>query len=371
VKRTVAVWTEANDGAFPADAVPLARYGDECFYVTGHLNGPAASYPLWDFSAPTVDAFRAHAGAVEYPRTWGYPEIYGEAAYAWWMYTLHEGCANLCQVIRDEIAREAPGLRVFRNTTRMWAFDQINDHDGSGQDLLAQHLDVVHLDPYPVQKAAYLDVLVRDMSYCAGLARRHQKPLVPWLQAHVYGDLMKHPDPVDIDRMAEECWAQGVDAVVWLGYGGGNSFPAVKPESWARAGAFHARLAAGMPSKPTPRLAVLRGYRARAACSLVEADTIRNPADWLLQQWLEAWAVRHRRPYDVWEVAPDLDADARARLAADLAAYPTIVGTVPWPGAWVIGEGTTGTTVSRADAVRVQDAFEAEMRRRGLLPAKE
>ena len=51
---------------------------------------------------------------------------------------MHEGCARLCGVVREEVSKIAPGLLVFRNSTRMGVFGMANDHDGSGQELLAQ-----------------------------------------------------------------------------------------------------------------------------------------------------------------------------------------------------------------------------------------
>jgi hypothetical protein len=365
VRAALQPWIEANGGTFPHDVVLAARYGDECFYITGHVGAPVVSYPLWDFSASTLQAFREKAGDLEYPRTWGFPEVYGPDAYAYWLYNLHEGCARLCGVAREEIGALAPGLLLYRNTTRMGVFDMANDHDGSGQELLAQNLDIVHLDPYPVTRG-YSPAIPRDMSYCSGLARRYGRLLIPWMQAHTYGNL-QHVTPEQVDRMTEEQYQQGVDAVVWLGYGGGNTFPRVNPESWERAGAFHRRLATAPPPKPKARLAVLRGYTARSLCSRWE-NGIRNPADWLLQQLLEVWAVQHRQPYDVFEVPPHLSPEADHALKRALRAYPFVVSTLPWPGAWVIGADTNGTVVDPASASEVCRQFEAELRRRGWLP---
>jgi len=371
VRKTLAAWTEANGGTFPLDVVLAARLGDECFYITGHVGAPQVSYPLWEYSDPAIEAFRKRAGAVEHPRTWGFPEVYGPEAYSWWLYALHEGCARLCGAAREEIAKAAPGLLLFRNTTRMGVFDPSNDHDGSGQELLTRNLDVVHLDPYPVA-GGYGENIPRDMSYCAGLARRYNRLLIPWMQAHVYGPLVD-PTPEQIDRMADEQYRQGVDAVIWLGYG--NTFPAVRPDSWERAAAFHKRLRESPPPKPKARLAVLRSYRAWALSSLWEGK-VRNPADWLLQQWLEVWAVQHGQPYDVFEIPPVLDKAGKEELAAALKNYAFVVSTAPrdavppgGPAAWVIGEGTEGQTAALATA-EVRKTFEAEIKSRGWLGAK-
>jgi hypothetical protein len=169
--------------------------------------------------------------------------------------------------------------------------------------------------------------------------------------------------------MAEEQWRHGPDAVMWLGYGRRCTFPGVNPKSWERAGAFHRRLLASPPPKPRARLAVLRSYTTWALCSLHEGR-IRNPADWLLQQLLEVWAVRHGQAYDVFEVPPALSPARRKALAAALKAYPFVVSTEPRRGAWVIGAGTLGTEVDPATAPRIQDEFEAELRSRGWLDGK-
>lgn len=366
VRKDLQKWSEANGGSFPLDVVLAARFGDECFYTTGHSQANGASmvnYPLWEYSEPSIQAFHKHAGTIEYPRTWGFPEIYGTGAYSWWMYTLHEQAAALAGVIREEIAKSAPGLLLFRNTTRAGIFDLSNDHDGSGQELLTRNLDVVHLDPYPIGAGGYGANIPRDMSYCAGLARRYHRLLIPWMQAHTYLG-SPHPTPEQIDRMAGEQWAQGVDAIMWLGYG--DTFPKVRPDSWERAAAFHKRLAASLPPKPKAKLAVLRSYNAWAVSSRWE-DQIRNPADWTLQQLLEVWAVEHGQAYDVFEVAPEISSAERDALAKELQRYSYVVSTMPWKGAMVVGAGTEGRSVDPATAKEVQHGYELELSRRDWL----
>ncbi len=365
-RKRLAAWREANGGTFPLDVVLAARYGDECFYITSHLNAPCVNLPLWDFSAPALQAFTTHAGAIAYPRTWGFPEIYGPDAYAWWLYTLHESCAQLVGVVREEIAQSAPGLLLFRNTTRGGVFSMANDHDGSGQELLARQLDVVHLDPYPVSAGGYNTNIPVDMSYCAGLARRYNKLLIPWMQAHTYGGPTGLTDvsPEQVARIAEEQWVHGVDAIMWLGYG--STFPKVRPDSWERAATFHARLAQGLPPKPKAELAVLRPYRTWALSSLCE-NTIRNPADWMLQQFLYVWAVTNKQPYDVFELPPALTPSERDELEAKLKTYPHIVSTEPRDGAWVIGAGTVGQKIATKQSGAIQRELTKALQERGWL----
>ena len=367
VRKSVGVWSEANGGEFPVDTVIAARFGDECFFTTGHVlpNADTVSYPLWEYSAPQIAAYRKHAGALEFPRTWGFPEIYGPDAYAWWQYAFHEKCAELAGLVREEVAHSAPGLLIFRNTTRAGVFSLGNDHDGSGPELLTRNLDLVHLDPYPVTGGGYQeDTIPTDMSYYAGLARRYRRPLVPWLQAHAYGGPggLVDPTPEQLDHMVAQHLAQGVDAIIWLGYG--NTFPAKRPDSWERAGEIHRKLAKELPPKPHARLAVLRSYRSWALASYSDGK-LRNPGDWMLQGLLYVWAVRLGQPYDVFELAPSLSPAERARLQSDLKKYPYVVSNVPFEGAWVLGQGTEGKSVNPSDSAAVRADLEAQLHSRG------
>jgi hypothetical protein len=150
-----------------------------------------------------------------------------------------------------------------------------------------------------------------------------------------------------------------VDAIEWLGYG--DTFPHVRPDSWEAAARFHGKLAAARPPKPVAKLAVLRGYAPWAVSSKWD-EQIRNPADWMLQQFLEVWSVRYGQPYDVFELPPG----ARAPETV-LAKYPFVVSTVPRRGAWVIGQGTQGQTVAPAEAARYQQQYAAELTARGWI----
>jgi hypothetical protein len=208
------------------------------------------------------------------------------------------------------------------------------------------------------------------MSYYAGLARRYKLPLVPWLQAHAYGGPtgLVDPSPEQVDRMFAQHLAQGVDAIVWLGYG--DAFPTRRPDSWERAGELHRKLAQdlakGLPPKPQAKLAVLRSYRAWALGSYSDGK-LRNPGDWILQQLLDVWAVKFGQPYDVFELAPSLSTAEMARLRSELKKYSYLVSNVPFEGAWVLGQGTEGKSVSLSDSVSVRADFEAQLRSRGWI----
>jgi hypothetical protein len=205
------------------------------------------------------------------------------------------------------------------------------------------------------------------MSYMGGLARRYRKPLVPWMQAHSYAPGgLSHPTPEQIRRMCDQQWAQGVDGIIWLGYGPGHTFPRNRADSWDAAGEFHRKLQAQRPPKPIAKMAVLRPYRTWAQSSLAN-DKIRNPADWMLKQFLDVWSVKHSQPYDVFELPPGMDDAARAKLASDLTRYSIIVSTVPRDGAWVIGQGTEGQEVDPATAPQIQADFERQLREKGLI----
>ncbi len=378
VQDDVALWTEANGGTFPNDVVVTARSGDEHFYLTGHLrlDTPSVNYPLWDYSEPSLAAFREKSGHPDFPRTWGYPEIYGAETYAWWLRHLHEGSADYIAAVKDELQKQAPGVALYRNTTRAGIFSLANDHDGSGPELLTRSLDVAHLDPYPVMATGFDSTLLpRDVSYYAGLARRYGKPLVPWVQAVTdVGTLknqggMRHPTPDQLDRMMEQVVAQGIYGVKWFGYGPGRfTFPKGNPATWDRAGVWAERLKTNPPAAVRPELAVLRWYDAWALTNYTADSHVRNPADWQLQQFLEVWAVRHGQPYDVFELPPGMDAAAREALRKDLTKYRYVVSTRPWPEAWVIGEGTETMTIDPATEPLQQSRYEAALKQKGWLP---
>ncbi len=356
-------WIEANDGTFPEDVIVAGRFGDECFYITGHLreHTPSVNYPLWDYSPTAVNVFKEASGNIEPPRTWGYPEIYGEDSYAWFLYLLHKSCADIVSTVQDEVDKVAPRLLVYRNTARDGVFTKQNDHDGSGPELLTQVFDLVHLDPYPVTVNGYLPLIPRDMSYYAGLARRYNKPLIPWMQAHSYVPTgLVHVNSEDVKKMMVEQRHQGFDAIKWLGYSEGHTFPIQRPDSWETAGNLHKELIYDLPPKPEVKMAVIRSYKAWAVSSQLDGQ-IRNPADWLLQQLLEVWAVKYGYAYDVFEIPPDLTENEKDQLKEDLKKYTYVVSNVPWEGAWVVGENTLTQVISKTKSGDYQADFEKDM----------
>lgn len=363
VDRRMAMWKEANGGEFPSDALAAFRFGDESFLRTGDTSGsPAPSYPLWDFSESGIAAFTALAPeGLEYPRTWGHPELYGARAYGLWQYALHKSCAELVRIVRRKLDGHAPSAPLYRNTTRNPVFYLSNDHDGTGQELLARELDCVHLDPYPAGPVYQTDRIAMDMGYCSGLSRRFGKPLIPWMQAHVYGSL-QHVTPELVERMVGENWKLGIDGAIWLGYGGAPyTFPASNRESWEAAAAFHRRLHETASPKPVAELAALRFYTAWAVSSAEGASGVRNPADWMFQQFLLAWGCDRGLAYDVFEVPPVMTAEARAALKRALSRYRFVVSNAPFKGAREIGSGTQGTVVDVRKAGECRAKFSCDI----------
>ena len=245
--RRVNQWVRVNGGTFPKDDIIAIRFGDECFNLTGWVDCPAASFPLWGFS-PSGRAAFAREGRnllrpLIQPRTWGYPEIYGAEAYGIALYSYHKACAELTRAFAEGVHSVAPSLKVFRNTTRGDAWSEGNDHDGSGQELLARELDFIHLDPYPVGGRYNSQTIPFDMGYLSGLARRYHKPLVPWMQAHSYAPSgLGNITPADMKRMWEQHAPFAPDAMMWLGFDmkpgktdTEMTFPKGSPESWAYA----------------------------------------------------------------------------------------------------------------------------------------
>jgi hypothetical protein len=285
VTNVINAWKEAGGGEFPPEIIAV-RYGDECFHLSGHLNSEACSFPVWDYSDSAVNKFRQSFNG-EIPRGVGFTDMFGHEAYARWMYNYHEAAARSVKFVKECLMKEGVGhLPVFRNTTRMNVFDVLNDYDGSGQEMLSEAFDILHLDPYPVNSNGYNSKTIpRDMAYMEGFARRFGKPLVPWMQAHVYGHL-KHPSPGHITEMMTQQKQFNIHSVMWLGYGyerSGNTFPVSNAASWEKANMEHILFKDFEPNKEKAGFAVVRPYTSRSVRGIDEYSADRFLTDYLLE----------------------------------------------------------------------------------------
>lgn len=306
VAEKVSKWKEANGGEFPHGRVVAARFGDECFHITGHLNGTdEISYPLWDYSEPSVAEFRKQRPQDEYPRTWGFPEIYGPGAYGDWMYVLHKGCAELCRILREAFRDNGTDVLVYRNITRYDIFAIGNYRDGTGIQLLSEELDIVHLDPYPCggSNKYHERAIPTDMGYACGIARPLGKPVMPWLQAHSYwAELggLDHPSPEAIERMVRQHLPFAPDALMWLAYPGTFGH---NPAAWETAGRMHMEYMSHEKSADTVPALVIRHYSVWALL----AQSGRNPMDRFITHGVIDW-LQYRKglTYNAMELrAPD------------------------------------------------------------------
>jgi hypothetical protein len=283
--KIISAWKLANQGQFPSEVVAV-RYGDECFHISGHLNSEDCSFPMWDFSESAIQHFNQKFKG-EFPRGVGWTDMFGHEAYAQWMYNFHEAAAQSVNLVKTTLEKEGAGnVPVFRNTTRMNIFDVMNDWDGSGQDLLSQQFELLHLDPYPVSDKGYDEKLIpRDMEYMEGLSRRYNKKIVPWMQAHVYGQL-NHPRPEHITKMINQQKCYSPEAIIWLGYGGersGNSFPG-KKDSWEQAAMEHVEFKNHRGKRRIADFALIRPYSVRSVRGVQPEATDRIFTDLILEK---------------------------------------------------------------------------------------
>jgi hypothetical protein len=309
IKAVVNSWKAANNGDFP-DEIIAVRYGDECFHLSGHLNSEACSFPVWDYSENAVKKFKETFNG-EIPRGVGFTDMFGHKAYAQWMYNFHEAAAQSVKFVKQCLQKEGAGhLPVFRNTTRMNIFDVLNDYDGSGQELLSEAFDFVHLDPYPVNNEGYDErTIPRDMTYMEGFSRRFGKPLVPWLQAHVYGHL-QHPSPEHISKMMEQQKQFPLQSIIWLGYGyekSGNTFPVNNPASWEKAKEEHATFKMYKIPENRADFAVIRPYTARSVRGIDHFTADRFLTDYLLETAVFDFNLKYDayEPFDCSEIQPE------------------------------------------------------------------
>ena len=365
-------WAIVNGGTFPKDDIIAIRFGDECFNTTGWVDCRAGSFPLWGFSPSGRAAFAAAAPGLVQPRTWGFPEIYGAEAYGHSLYVFHKASAELVRAFVEGVRSVSPTLKVFRNTTRGGAWDESNDHDGSGQELLTRELDFVHLDPYPLTKKYDAERIPLDMGYMSGLARRYGKPLIPWMQAHAYAPGgLANVTPADMKRMWAEHLPFAPDGMMWLGFDmkpgttdTEMTFPNGEPASWAYAKEMFADVrSATAAKKPVATLAILRPYTVRATCCARGAawTSWRNPADKMLMAYAEAWGIDNGLFYDVFELPPTQTDAEKSALADELKKYQHVVSTIPWPGARLIGGETEGTVMKAREFAELRKRFAAEI----------
>ncbi len=299
-------WTEANGGEFPADIVMGIRVGDEDFLQTvpnGPAN-PAQSMPLWDYSDEAIAAFRCLNPDDTYPRHWTYREAFGERAYADWMWSYHRACADLLRVAKDTLCQEGlESLRIYRNLTRCNTFYVGNDHGGMGLDMCAREMDIVSADPYPASDRGYNDSSIpRDMGYVAGLARRHEKELMPWMQGHE----IQHPSVVHLNRIYEQHLAHEPTRIMYLGYGGREwpprgtaaTFPDGNPDSWEESRRLNKQFRQRVRGDAKVRVVVVRDYHVWSLNSFGEVDCL----DRLFTDILAEISDPYGTPFDPIEV---------------------------------------------------------------------
>lgn len=352
-------WTEANGGEFPSDVVIAARLGDEVFNHTGWLNDKSVSLPLWGFSESALKVYgKAYAADETYPRTWGAGEVYGEECAATFLYLYHQAAARYLRETVEYL--HGFGVKCFRNTTRGRVWDYGNDHDGSGQEVLAKVLDYLHLDPYPCRGKYDATTIPFDVAYMKGLSRRYGKPVIVWMQAHEFGATgLQHPDPETISRMFGQVMEQTPESIMWLGYHAdssnrGSTFPFNRPDSWAKAGELHKGFRRQVrKTEPRPPLAVVRPYRERAAVAQPEGSDAEAP-DRLLSSFVWRWSCTHGLAYDVFEVPPKafFSKEAERQLHRQLKDYKVVVSSSDFPSAVNVAAAKNGR---KADAKSVQD----------------
>ena len=329
-KDVIKAWEKVNGGTFPSDVLIAARIGDEVFNHTGMLDqGGVVSLPLWGFSESGRAVIeKAMKPGETYPRTFGFPDVYGPEAAARYLETYHRACAETVKCAVDVF--HAVGVKCFRNTTRGGPLYYGNDHDGTGQEMLAQVFDYLHLDPYPVCGKDYVQWSIpTDLQYMKGLSRRYGKPIINWMQAHAFGsDGLTHPTPEQIRRMYGQVKAINPEAIMWLGYNWnrkntGSTFPWQRPDSWEEARACHADFHALPPdSLKRASVAVVRSYLDRAQVKFLKGE---NTPDRKLENEIAA-LVRAGIPFDVFEVPCTISQTERKKLVAEWTRYQKVIG---------------------------------------------
>ena len=302
IKYEIAQWTEANGGTFPSDVVMGIRLGDEDFLQTvpnGPAN-PAQSMPLWDYSDDAIADFEHLNRDDTFPRHWGYREAFGERAYADWMWSLHRACARLLRVAKETLCEEGlEELKTYRNLTRCNSFYVGNDHGGMSLDMAAHEIDIVSADPYPASDRGFNgDSIPGDMGYVAGLARRHGKELMPWMQGHEG----RHPSPAHLNRIYEQHTAQEPTRMMYLGYGSTErppvgtdaTFPDGNVDSWELSRGLNMQFQTRTPRRIEARVAALRDYCVWSMNAFGQDDCL----DRFFSGILDGISVRYGTHYD-------------------------------------------------------------------------
>ena len=337
IKHELARWSKANGGTFPDDIVRGIRVGDEDYFQTvpnGPAN-PAQSLPLWDYSDDAIADFKKLNPDDEYPRHWGYPEAFGEKAYADWMWSLHSACAGLLRTSKQTLRDENLGsLKIWRNITRCNSFYCGNDHGGMSLDMAARELDIVCADPYPANDRGYNGGHIpSDMGYVAGVARRHGKALMPWMQGHEG----HNPQPEHLELIYEQHLEHEPSWIMYLGYGnlkrppqGGTvaTFPIGNRDSWELSRRLNREFQNRSPQKLKANVVAVRDYQVWSLNGFGGEDCL----DRLLAGALSELSARYKVHYDPVETRSlaDLDWSELQRYAVVVVALPR---TVP-PHCW-------------------------------------
>ena len=278
---------------------------------------PAQSMPLWDYSDEAIAAFKRLNPDDTFPRHWTYQAAFGERAYADWMWSYHRACANLMRTAKDTLCQAGlNSLKIYRNLTRCSTFYVGNDHGGMGLDMCAREMDIVSADPYPASDRGYNDSSIpRDMGYVAGLARRHKKELMPWMQGHE----IQHPSVAHLNRLYEQHVAQEPTRIMYLGYGNHErpprgtaaTFPGGNPDSWEESRQLNVQFRQRVRGNVKARAAVVRDYHVWSLNSFGDVDCL----DRLFTDILGEISDPHGTPFDPIEVR-SLDALDWAELEA-------------------------------------------------------
>lgn len=113
VRNTLASWKQGRRHLFPIETIPAIQIKHLNHYFIGQNQYASTSIPLWDYSGPAVEIFYHKTSGLEYPRTWGVPEIYGAEAYRNWTDTFFEINAKQIQMIQNAADSIVTGLLVL------------------------------------------------------------------------------------------------------------------------------------------------------------------------------------------------------------------------------------------------------------------